>query len=231
MSRAEARLIALLLMELVLMTAVMGAVLFGAAGALDWAGGWYFLSLFTALSVAVSLWLLKADPALLEERLKPVVRTEQKPWDRVFMAFAGLGFLGWLALMGIDARMGWSHAPPLAQVAGAALLIASFVGIAWVYRENSFASPVVRIQRERGQGVVSTGPYAIVRHPMYAFALLMFIGAPLLAGSWWAIAFAPIAALGLAIRTLGEERMLKAELPGYEAYARRVRWRFAPGLW
>lgn len=231
MSRAEARLIPLLLVELALMAAVMGAVLFAAAGTLDWAGGWAFLGLFTGLSLVVSLWLLKADPALLEERMKPVVRAQQKPWDRVFMAFVGLAFLGWLAFMGIDERLSWSHAPPPARLAGAALLIASFGGTSWVYRENSFASPVVRIQQERGQNVVSTGPYALVRHPMYAFALLIFVGAPLLAGSWWAIAFAPVAALAFALRALGEERMLKTELPGYEAYARRVRWRFAPGLW
>lgn len=229
---APRRLLALLLVELVLTMAVMGAILFVAAGRLDWPGGWTFLALFIGLSLAVSVWLLRIDPALLEQRLKPPVQRGQRGWDRVFMGLAGLSFLGWLALIGLDAgRFGWSQAPAWAQALGALMLIASYVGIAWVFRTNSFAAPVVRIQAEREQTVVDTGPYALVRHPMYAFALPIFVGAPLAAGSLWGLLVVPLAAIGIGWRAVHEERMLRTELPGYADYARRVRWRFAPGVW
>ena len=225
-------LLPLLVAEIVLMLAIMGGVLFGAAGTIDWPSGWGFLIEFGALSLAVSLWLLAADPALLEERMKPVVRRHQKGWDRIFMVVVGLGFLGWLAVMGLDARrIGWSEMSPSLQALGSLLILFAFLGIAWVYRVNTYASPVVRVQAEREHKVVTGGPYALVRHPMYAFALLLFAGAPLMTGSWWALAIAPLGALGVGFRAIGEERVLEKELDGYEAYARRVRWRLAPGVW
>jgi len=226
------RLLPLLIVEIALMLAVIGAILFGAAGTLDWPSGWGFLIEFGLLSLAVSLWLLAVDPALLEERMKPIVRRRQKSWDRVFMVVIGLGFAGWLAVMGFDARrIGWSEMSPSLQALGSVLILFAFLGIAWVYRTNSFASPVVRVQDEREHKVVTGGPYALVRHPMYAFAMFLFVGAPLMTGSWWALALAPLGALGVAVRAVGEERVLEKELEGYEAYARRVRWRLAPGVW
>jgi protein-S-isoprenylcysteine O-methyltransferase Ste14 len=228
---SASRLLTLLLVEVVLMLAVMGAVLFAAAGTLDWPSGWGFLIYFGALSLVLGLWLLNVDPGLLEERMKPVVRARQKPWDRIFMICIGLGFLGWLALMGLDARrFGWSDVGPSLQALGAVLILAAYAGIAWVYRSNSFASPVVRVQAERAHKVVTSGPYALVRHPMYAFGLLVFAGAPLMTGSWAALAVAPLAALAVGVRALGEEQVLATELEGYADYARRVRWRFAPGV-
>ena len=226
-----AGLILKLLVQLALMMGVLAAILLGAAGTWDWPSGWAFLGLFGALSLTFSLWLARFDPALLEERMKPAAGP-QRPWDWLFLVFIVAAFAAWLGLMGYDARrMGWSHAPLAVQVAGAVLLTASFLGIGWVYRTNSFASPVVRLQTERNHVVVSTGPYAIVRHPMYAFALGMFAAGPLMTGSWWSLATVPPIALALALRTLGEEEMLRAGLQGYEDYARRVRWRFAPGIW
>jgi protein-S-isoprenylcysteine O-methyltransferase Ste14 len=100
-----------------------------------------------------------------------------------------------------------------------------------VFATNSFAAPVIKLQAERGQTVISTGPYAIVRHPMYAFGLLQFAAAPLMLGSWWGLLLVPPAIAALAWRTLGEEKMLRSELDGYEAYARKVRWRYLPGIW
>jgi len=111
------------------------------------------------------------------------------------------------------------------------LICASYAGIAWVFRTNSFAAPVIKIQAERKQTVIDTGPYAVVRHPMYAFALPQFIGGSLMLGSWWGLAVVPVAVVGIGWRALGEEKMLRSELDGYDDYARRVRWRFAPGIW
>jgi protein-S-isoprenylcysteine O-methyltransferase Ste14 len=229
---AGAKLIAKLLLEIVVMLAIFAGVLFGAAGTWDWPSGWAFLALFAATSLAISLWLASIDPGLLAERLKPPVQKDQKPWDRLFLLTITVGYVGWLALMAWDARrMAWSHVPVWLQVAGAVLIVASYFGIAWVFRTNSFAAPVIKIQADRRQTVVSTGPYAFVRHPMYAFALPQFVGGPLMLGSWWGLAGAIAITLAVAARTLGEEKMLRSELEGYEDYARRVRWRYLPGVW
>ena len=227
-----ARLIPKLLVQIVVMLAVFAALLFGGAGTWAWPSGWAFLALFAALTLAVSLWLAKADPSLLEERMKSPVQRGQKPWDRVFLSLIAVVYLAWLVLMAEDARrFAWSHAPLAVQVAGALLIVVSFAGIAWVYATNSFAAPVIKMQTERRQTVISTGPYAVVRHPMYAFGLLQFVGMPLMLGSWWGLAVIPPIVVALVFRTFGEERMLKTELAGYEDYARRVRWRYAPGIW
>jgi protein-S-isoprenylcysteine O-methyltransferase Ste14 len=227
-----ARLIPKLLVEIVLTMAVFAGALFGAAGTLDWPSGWAFLALFAATSAAISLWLARIDAGLLAERMKSPVQKQQKPWDRVFMLGVAVGYFAWLALMAWDARrMAWSHVPLWAQVAGGVVIVASYLGIAWVFRANSFAAPVIKIDAERRQTVISTGPYAFVRHPMYAFALPQFVGAPLMLGSWWGLVGAVLFTAAIAGRTLGEEKMLRAELAGYDEYARRVRWRFAPGIW
>jgi len=227
-----ARLIPKLLIQMVAMLAVYGAALFGGAGTLDWPSGWAFLAVLGAASLAVSLWLAWADPALLEERMKPPIQRDQKPWDRLFLGLMMLLTVAWVALMGLDARrFHWSHVPLWVQAAGAAMLALSFVGVAWVYRTNSFAAPVIKLQRDRRQTVISTGPYAFVRHPMYAFASFTLIAQPLMTGSLWAAAALPLLGALLHLRTLGEEKMLRAELDGYEAYAQRVRWRYAPGIW
>jgi len=134
--------------------------------------------------------------------------------------------------MAVDARrFGWSHTPLWAQVFGAALIMGAFYGWVRVLRANRFAAVTVRLQKERGQTVISTGPYAVVRHPMYAYALLLMIGSPLLLGSVWGllglVLFIPL----LAARLLGEETMLMDGLPGYREYAAKVRFRILPGVW
>lgn len=229
---AGAKLLPQLLVQLVALVAVFAAILFGAAGTWRWSWGWAFIALFVVLSLALSLWLAVIDPALLAERMKSPVQKDQKPWDRVFLLLLAVVYLTWLAVMALDAkRFGWSHVPLWMQLLGGMLIVDSYLGIAWVFRTNSFAAPVIKIQAERRQTVISTGPYAFVRHPMYAFAILQFVGMPLLLGSWWGLAFVPPIMAAVAVRTLGEEKMLRAELEGYDAYARRVRWRYAPGIW
>lgn len=229
---SKARLVALLLAEMAALMVVLAVVLFGAAGTVDWPSGWVYLAVFTAVGLGVSLWLADTDPGLLEERLASPYQKGQKTWDKVFMSFVMVVYLGWTALMGLDARrFHWSHAPIWLQALGGVVIVASFLGVAWVFATNSFAAPVIKVQAERGQKVIDTGPYAFVRHPMYAFALPQFIAAPLMLGSWWGLALFPLAVAALAWRTLGEEAMLRAELPGYDDYARRVRWRYAPGIW
>jgi protein-S-isoprenylcysteine O-methyltransferase Ste14 len=141
-------------------------------------------------------------------------------------------FIGWFGFMAVDARRcGWSHTPLWAQALGAALIVGAFYGWVGVLRANSFAAVTVRLQEERGQTVISTGPYAVVRHPMYAYAVLLMIGAPLLLGSLWGLMGVVLLLPLLAARALGEEVMLLDGLPGYREYAAKVRLRLLPGVW
>jgi protein-S-isoprenylcysteine O-methyltransferase Ste14 len=208
-----------------------GVTLFLAAGTIDWIAGWVFLILFFGFTVALTVWLLKHDPGLLKERMT-MFRRDQKAWDKVFLPIALVGFMVWLVLMPLDAvRFGWSRVPGWLQAAGAIILLASFYLFFLTYRENPYLSPMVRIQRDRGQAVVSTGPYSYVRHPMYSGAILLIVGSALLLGSWFGLAVGLVIVVLIAIRAVLEERMLREELPGYDDYMARVRHRLIPHVW
>ncbi len=156
----------------------------------------------------------------------------QKTRDRAVMGALEFGFAGWFVFMALDARrFGWSHAPLWVQGLGAALIVAAFYAWTGVLRANSFATTAVRLQPERGQTVISGGPYAVVRHPMYADAMLLMLGVPLLLGSLWGLLGVAPMVLLLALRIVGEEAMLIDGLPGYREYAARVRFRLVPGVW
>jgi protein-S-isoprenylcysteine O-methyltransferase Ste14 len=214
------------------MFSVIGLVLFLAAGTIAWIAGWTFLLLFFVFTVAISGWLLKHNPGLLTERLTGTGKAGQKSWDKVFFVIAQLYFLGWLVLMPLDAvRFHWSHMPLWIQVIGTLLLLSSFPLFFLTFRENAFLSPAVRLQSERGQAVVSTGHYRFVRHPMYATAILFLTGTTLLLGSWFGLIMALGLVVGIAVRALQEERALAAELPGYDDYLAKVKYRFIPHVW
>jgi protein-S-isoprenylcysteine O-methyltransferase Ste14 len=217
-------------LQMVAWTAVIAALILWSAGTLAYPGAWAFIALFGIGGFAITLWLAKHSPGLLRERMSTPLQRDQKPWDRVFLSLFILGFALWLPLMGWDAaRTGFDAVPVWLQVAGGAGVALYMLGAWWTFRENAFAAPVVKIQE--GQRAIDSGPYAIVRHPLYASGLLLFIGLPLLLGSWLGLAFAPLFILGVAWRAVREERALSAELAGYEAYAQRVRYRFVPFVW
>ena len=220
-----------LIVSTVGLIAVIGVFLFVPAGTLDWPAAWGFLAEMGVLSLAVGLWLARHDPALLAERLGSPFQRAQKTWDKVFMAVVMVLYVAWLILMGLDARWAISRMPIWLQALGAlGVALANYV-VFLTFRENSYAAPVVKIQRERGHKTVSTGPYAFVRHPMYAGGLLMFLGMPLQLGSWLGLAAVALLMPLLAVRIAMEERTLRAELDGYRDYAERVRYRMIPGLW
>jgi protein-S-isoprenylcysteine O-methyltransferase Ste14 len=207
-------------------------LLFLPAGTLAWPPAWIFLVLFFGCSQATGLWLLRHDPALLAERMKSPIGSNQTARDRAIIVAILVAFCGWLVFMALDAkRFDWSHTAEWAQALGVILIVAAFGGWISVLHANSFAATQIRLQLDRGQTVITTGPYAVVRHPMYAYALLLMIGTPLLLGSLWGllglVVFIPL----LALRVRGEETMLMAGLPGYADYARRVRFRLIPGVW
>lgn len=218
------------LLQLLVWAIFMAGLILWPAGTVAYPGAWVFIAMMALGGLAMTLWLSRYSPSLLRERMSSPVQREQKPWDRVFLILFFPGFLAWLPLMGWDAaRTGFMAVPPWLQALGALALMINMLGIWWTFRENAFAAPVVKIQE--GQRVIGTGPYAFVRHPMYASTLFFFIGLPLLLGSWLGLAFSPVLIMGLAWRSVREERVLSAELSGYEEYVARVRYRFVPYVW
>ena len=205
--------------------------LFLAAGTIAWLAGWIFLVLFFSFVFAITLWLFRHNPDLLKERMT-MTSPDQKAWDKVGFAVIYVVFLAWLVLMPLDAvRFHWSQVPGLLQVAGAIVLVCSFYLFFVTFRENSYLSAMVRIQKDRGQTVVSTGPYHYVRHPMYAAALLFLFGTALLLGSWYGLLVALLLVGMIAVRAVLEERTLQQELQGYDTYMAQVKYRLIPHVW
>ena len=209
---------------------VLGLLLFVPAGRLDWWQAWTFFAVMASTNLPIGVWLARHDPALLKERMVTVGIAEVRPWDRVYMTVLLVGMHGWFAFMGWEARAPSPWPAWVNLLGGAGIVLCMF--IAWrTFRVNSFAAATVKVQGERGQTVISTGPYAIVRHPLYAGAAFWMFGMPLLIGTPWDLLGSVIVMGVVAVRALGEERMLAAELPGYTDYMKRVRWRLLPGVW
>jgi protein-S-isoprenylcysteine O-methyltransferase Ste14 len=222
----------LLTLQIAGMFVVFALVLFLAAGTLAWLAGWAFLMLFFGFVLALSGWLLRYNPSLLYERMTGVGKPDQETWDKVFFGFAFSFFLIWLTMMPLDAvRFHWSAVPSWLQVVGVVLLLGTFYVFFVTFRENTYLSPAVRVQTDRGQSVVSTGPYHVVRHPMYAAFVIFLVGTTLLLGSWFGLIVGLILVIGVAIRAVQEEHTLRAELPGYTAYLTQVKYRLLPFVW
>jgi protein-S-isoprenylcysteine O-methyltransferase Ste14 len=212
--------------------AVFAALLFVSAGTVLWPAGWVFLAIFFGSALAIVLWLTREDPELLAERLASPLQRGQPLWDKVFLAAVSLLFIVWLILMPLDAvRFGWSKVPDWLQFVGALGVVLSFYVVFLTFRENAYLAPVVKLQEERGQSVVTTGPYRYVRHPMYSSMFLFFPATTLLLGSWWGLGLCLILVGLLVWRTALEDQMLKNRLSGYNEYARSVRYRLIPRVW
>lgn len=221
-----------LVAQIAVLFLVFALTLFLPAGTIAWLAGWTFLVLFFGFVVAVTLWLFRHNPGLLQERMTGFKKPDQQAWDKGLMLLTGVLFFAWLILMPLDAvRFQWSQVPVWLQVVGAMVLLGSFSLFFLTFRENSYLSPVVRIQEERGQTVVSTGPYHYVRHPMYAAFVLLVLGTPLLLGSWYGILLGLILVVMVARRAVLEERTLRKELKGYDVYMAQVTYHFIPYIW
>jgi protein-S-isoprenylcysteine O-methyltransferase Ste14 len=207
----------------------MGLLLFVPAGTLHYWQAWAYLVVFFGASVLVTRYLMKTDPALLQRRLKGGPWAEKAGAQRIIMLFVSVGFIAMLVVPALDHRFGWSAVPLTVVVAGDVLVAVGFYVIFLVYKENSFASATIEIAE--GQKVISTGPYSVVRHPMYAGALLYLLGTPLALGSYWGL-LAVVAMLPFLLwRLFDEEKFLAANLPGYTEYTNRVRYRLVPFVW
>ena len=202
------------------------AALFGSAGTFAIAVLWIYLAILAAIFIASILWL---DPDLARERMRP---GGKKP-PLALRLFSGVLVLHWI-IAGLDrGRLHWTDTVPLwLQVLGLAALAGSYAFCLWAMRVNRFFSSAVRIQSDRGQHVVDSGPYAVIRHPGYLAGIVVMLASGIALGSWIATAFLAATSLPfLFYRAITEDRLLQAELPGYRNYAQRVRWRLVPGVW
>jgi protein-S-isoprenylcysteine O-methyltransferase Ste14 len=210
---------------------IFALALFLPAGTLAWPAGWLFLGLFFGFYLAITAWLARHNPALLKERAR-LHTSDQQGWDKFLFPLLLLFSVAWLSFLSFDAvRLHWSPVPVWLQGVGAIALIGSFALLFLTFRENSYLSPVVRIQDDRGHRVVTTGPYHYVRHPMYAAILIFVVGTSLLLGAWLGLLVGGLFVVTLARRATLEERALRAHLPGYAAYMAHVKYRLIPHIW
>ncbi len=208
---------------------LIAVLLFLPACTLHFWQAWLFWMVFTAAQLTITLYFLRADPHLIENRLKAGPRAESRPAQKLILFFAVILSLALVILPGLDHRFGWSVVPVPLLLLGDLGVVAGMSITFFVFRANTHAAATVKV--EENQQVISTGLYGIVRHPMYFGALVLFIATPLALGSFWALLFVPPLFAVLALRLLDEERFLRANLPGYTAYCQKVRFHLIPSLW
>ncbi|HML24356.1 MAG TPA: isoprenylcysteine carboxylmethyltransferase family protein [Aggregatilinea sp.] len=209
---------------------MLGAILFVSAGTLTWAHGWIYLMLTVLIILADVVVLLPDHADLLVERAE--LQEGTKKWDVALAALAVIVFpiVTW-GTAGLDKRSGWSEVSTATWVVAVIAFLAGSLFVLWAMVANAYFSATVRIQTDRNHRVVSSGPYRLVRHPGYTGAIVFQLGMPLVLDSWWALIPSACAIVCYVIRTALEDRTLQAELPGYENYAQRVRYRLLPGVW
>lgn len=208
---------------------ILAAILFVPAGTLHFWQGWLYGFVFVGASIALTLYFIKRDPQLIERRMRGGPTAEQLPAQKIIMSMTLLGFLLLIVLPGLDYRFHWSAVPAWLVFAANAGVALSFLVFVIVLKENSFAASTIRV--EPGQPVISSGPYAYVRHPLYSGALLLLVFTPLALGSCWTLLVLIPMVPVLAWRLIDEERFLARNLPGYADYCQRVRFRLIPGVW
>jgi protein-S-isoprenylcysteine O-methyltransferase Ste14 len=206
--------------------AVVLALLLVPAGTVHYWQAWVYLGVLLGPMLVALGYLVRRDPALLERRLRT---KERRPTQTRVQLLGGVAFVVLFVLAGLDHRLAWSRVPAALVVFADVLVLSSYAFFIRVLRENSYASRVIEVTPE--QRVVSTGPYAVVRHPMYTSLLVLYLATPVALGSWWAIGAAlPLVAV-LVIRINDEERLLADQLGGYREYREQTRYRLVPGVW
>jgi protein-S-isoprenylcysteine O-methyltransferase Ste14 len=213
---------------LVAVLAVMAAMIFIPARTVHYWQAWLFLCVYAICNVLVVAYLWKTDQALLARRMSGGPFAEGKPAQKIVMALASIEFIALLIVPALDHRQGWSNAPAAVAIVGDIVVVFGFFVATLIFRENTFAAATIQIADE--QRVVSTGPYAIVRHPMYAGGLILLAGIPLSLGSYWGLAVMAALIPVIIWRLLDEEAFLSENLAGYNVYRSKVRWRLLPGI-
>ncbi|WP_319378114.1 isoprenylcysteine carboxylmethyltransferase family protein [uncultured Methanocorpusculum sp.] len=204
-------------------------ILFVPAWTLDFWQGWVYWSIFLAAEVFIILYFLKKDPELIRSRLRIGPSAEPERSQKIIQTFGGISYLLVLVIAGLDHRFGWSSVSPYLAIAGDILILAAFYVVYLTFRENHFTAAIVEVQN--GQTVISTGPYAWVRHPMYAGTSLLVLASPFALGSLWALIPAFLVIAGIVLRLLEEEKFLGVNLSGYLEYCTKTRFRLIPFVW
>ena len=217
------------LLSLVALAISMGVLLFAPAGTAQYWQAWAYLGIFTGASLLTTVYLMKKDPALLKRRMSGGPTAERESTQKVIMSFASVGFIGLLVVPALDHRFRWSIVPLPVVIAGDILVAVGFYFIFLVYRENTFTSATIEVAED--QKVISTGPYALVRHPMYASAFLYLVGTPLALGSYWGLLALLFMMSVLIWRLLIVKKFLAENLPGYTEYQKQVQHRLVPYVW
>jgi len=214
-------------LSLIVSFALIGLALFLLAGTIQYWRAWIYLGVGAVSSVPLTLYIVN-DPILLENRTKAGPAAEQRLTQKIIVLVVGLTGIAIFVVPGLDHRFDWSSVPPWLSIAGNLLILLSIWMVYRVFKENSFASATVEIGKD--QKVISTGPYAIVRNPMYSSAAVYFIGMSLALGSYWGLIPAILTILGLVWRLFDEEKFLAENLSGYREYCAKVRWHLIPGV-
>jgi protein-S-isoprenylcysteine O-methyltransferase Ste14 len=208
---------------------LFAVVVFWPAGTFHYWQGWLFLAVFAASTVGFTTYLAIYDRPLLERRMKAGPQYEREWSQKIIVSLIFLVFFASIVLPVLDYRYDWSRVAPWVSILGDVVIVLTFFFIFWVTRVNSFAASTIRVEQD--QRVIDTGPYAHVRHPMYAGAIWLFLAMPLALGSWWSLGLIVLVMPLLAWRLLDEEKILQRDLPGYAEYMRRVRFRLIPFVW
>jgi len=214
-------------------TLLLPAVLFIAAGRLNWVWAWVYVGIVVFFTLVSRIAVMRTNPDLLAERAQSLDREDVRGWDRLILFFLLLvGPLAMMIVAGLDERFGWSPQIPLTpRLVALAIMVLGYTVGTWAMAVNRYYSAVVRIQKDRGQTVITDGPYRFVRHPSYATGNVASLMIPILLGSLWALIPCGLVVLGTIIRTALEDKTLLEELDGYKEYAARVRYRLLPGIW
>jgi len=208
---------------------VLAIALFLPAGSLRFWQAWVYLAVFAGCTILITAYLVKNDRELLAGRVRAGPVAETQKTQQMIQSLASLFFIGLFIVPGLDFRFDWSNVPPVVSLIADGIVALGFYFVFLVFRENSYTRATVEVSA--GQKVISTGPYALVRHPMYAGAMLLILFTPVALGSWVAIPFSLPLILVIVARLLDEERFLKANLSGYEEYCQKVRYRLVPLIW
>lgn len=217
-----------LLILVFIVTIILGLGLFLPAGTFLWLEAWIYLVIFLIFFTTVVLYFSKHDPEMLQKRAKPKF---QKKWDKIVMLLIGFGFFPTFILPGFERKFGWSFVPIWVEIIGIIGMSLGFIIIFLVMKENTFLSKAVEIQEDRDHKVITTGPYSVVRHPMYSGFILFVVFYCLALGSLYSLISASLGVIGIIIRTILEDRLLHKELEGYNEYAQKTKKKLFPLIW
>ena len=221
-------------LSLVIRMTLFAIALLWPAGTIKWWEAWVVIGLWTFFSIVMSMFLSRHDPDLLAERMKLLpIQKDQKAWDKLMMLFFTIAGIALYIVPGFDViRYQWTEPLPVwLEIIAMLIHLPCFWFLWWVMRENTYLSQVVKIDNERGHQVITSGPYAIVRHPMYLVVIVLLFAVPVALGSRYSLILALILTLLIIVRTYFEDQTLHEELQGYPEYAKKTTYRLMPGVW